>query len=233
MKLIIFFIVCFIFYLIFYLSVNSIHIDFKSFFRKGFKKVDNQFGLYCYTGKQGKGKTYSAIKFLIEQKLDNDYIIITNVHSFQVFQDTIYISSLDELIDLCIKYHEEDVKIIVFFDEIFTVINKSVKIDKKVLSFLSQLRKRNIILVTTAQEWAEINLTFRRYVRYQVDCNMFSIPLFADTAFIFNSINDADLMKWDEIQQEHIAPRIGANFAKCNRSIVESYDTFETVPTNR
>lgn len=233
MKLLIFCIVFFILYLIFYLNTNAIHIDFKSFFRKGFQKVDNQFGLYCYTGKQGKGKTYSAIKFLIEQKLDNDYIIITNVHSFKVFQDTIYISSLDELIDLCIKYHEQGIKIIVFFDEIFTVINKSVKVDKKVLSFLSQLRKRSIILITTAQEWAEINLTFRRYVRYQVDCNMFSIPYFNYTAFIFNSINDAEQMKWDEIQQEHIAPRIGANFAKCNKSIVESYDTFETVPTNR
>ena len=41
--------------------VNKLYIDIKSFFCKGFKKLDNQFGLFAYTGKQGKGKTYSAI----------------------------------------------------------------------------------------------------------------------------------------------------------------------------
>lgn len=34
--------------------VDKVHIDFKSFFKRGFKKTDNQFGLLCYTGKQGR-----------------------------------------------------------------------------------------------------------------------------------------------------------------------------------
>lgn len=29
--------------------VDKVHIDFKSFFKRGFKKTDNQFGLLCYT----------------------------------------------------------------------------------------------------------------------------------------------------------------------------------------
>lgn len=49
--LIFIFIVC---YILFYIFYNKIHIDFKSFFRKGFKKLDNTFGLYCYVGKQRK-----------------------------------------------------------------------------------------------------------------------------------------------------------------------------------
>lgn len=61
---------------------------------------------------------------------------------------------------------------------------------------------------------------------------MFSIPIL-HTAFIFNSINDGDQIKWDNDSQEFIAPRISANLAKCNKSIIQSYDTFETIQTSK
>lgn len=57
---------------------------------------------------------------------------------------------------------------------------------------------------------------------------MFSLPIFHN-AFIYNVINDGDLIKWDNDLQEFVAPRVSANFGKCNRSVVESYDTFETI----
>ena len=157
-------------YGIFFIISSKIHIDFHSFFRKGFKKTDNTFGLYCYVGKQGKGKTYSAIKFLMNYK-KNGYRIITNVKSFNVFSDTIYLDNIYDIIRFCkenIKDNKED-KYIIFFDEIFTILEKNTRLNKEILSFLSQLRKRSIILITTAQEWAEINITFRRYCRYQID----------------------------------------------------------------
>lgn len=219
-------------FFIFFIFNNKIHIDFKSFFKRGFKKIDNDFGLFCYTGKQGKGKTYSAIKFLIQQKLAKNYTIITNVKSFQVFPDTLYFTDILQIIDYCEQFKENDKNVIIFFDEIFTILEKQTKINKKILSFISQLRKRHIIFVTTAQEWAEVNITFRRYVRFQVECNMFALP-FTKTALIFNSINDGDGIKWDNDSQEFLAPRISANFAKCNKSIIQSYDTFETIQTSK
>ena len=82
--------ICFIIILFFYFRSLHLSIDFKSLFKKGFKKIDNYFGLYCYTGKQGTGKTYSAVRFLIKNKLEKDYIVITNVKSFNAFSDTIY-----------------------------------------------------------------------------------------------------------------------------------------------
>lgn len=218
-------------YAIFYIISNKIHINFDTFFKKGFKKYDNTFGLYCYVGKQGKGKTYSAIKFLMKYK-KNGYRIITNVKSFNVYSDTIYLSNISDIIEYCqnnIIDNRKD-KYIIFFDEIFTILEKKQAINKQILSFISQLRKRNIILITTAQEWAEINITFRRYCRYQIDCNMFALP-FTKTAFIFNSINDGDQIRWDETQQEFVAPRISANFSKCNKYVIDSYDTFETIST--
>ena len=39
---------------------KNLHIDFKSFLKKGFKISKDKFGLFCFTGKQGSGKTYSS-----------------------------------------------------------------------------------------------------------------------------------------------------------------------------
>lgn len=222
---------------IYYLKcVLHLSIDWKSLYRKGFQKIDNAFGLFCYTGKQGHGKTYSAIKFCIDEKLRRNSIIITNVTSFKTFSDTVFITDILELIryviNLCDRMPPgEYPNIIIFYDEIFTVLEKQTKINKEILSFISQLRKRHIILITTAQEWLEVNVTFRRYVRFQIDCNMFSFPVLK-TAFLINAINDGEQLKWDNEANEYIAPRIATNFSKGNLSIIESYDTFETISTN-
>ena len=217
--------------LMYYCYSHHFHIDFKSLFKKGFKKTDNLFGLYCYTGKQGTGKTYSCVNFLIKNKILHDYIIITNVKSFNVFNDTIYMNKIDDIIDFMILHEGDNKKYIIFFDEIFTILEKNTKINKKILSFISQLRKREIIFVTTAQEWAEINITFRRYVRFQISCHMFALPL-SKIAFLINKINDGDGIKWDNDSQDWIAPTVATNFMKGNLEVIESYDTFETIETN-
>lgn len=208
--------------------IEKIHVDFRTFFRKGFEKLDDKFGLYCYTGKQGKGKTYSAIKFLIDRKIRDGYIILTNVYSFNYFTDTIYFEKIDDMIDFILEHENDGKKYIIFFDEIFTILEKKTAINKKILSFLSQLRKRKILFITTAQEWSEINITFRRYVRFQIDCNMFE---FFKIALIYNKINDGDQIRWNNDTQEFEAPRVSANFAKCNKYIIDSYNTFETIKT--
>lgn len=181
----------------------------------------------------GKGKTYSSIKFCIDRKLATDCIIYTNVTSFKIFSDTIFITDINELIDTVISYCDNlpadtQPNIIIFFDEIFTILEKGTKINKKILSFISQLRKRKIILVTTAQEWLEINVTFRRYVRFQIDCNMISIPIL-NTAFLINAVNDGEQLKWSQEENEYIAPRIQTNISKGNLAIIDAYDTFETI----
>lgn len=209
--------------------IEKIHVDFRTFFKKGFEKLDDKFGLYCYTGKQGKGKTYSAIKFLIDRKKRDGYIILTNVWSFNYFTDTIYFEKIDEMIDFILEHENDGKKYMIFFDEIFTILEKKTAINKKILSFLSQLRKRKILFITTAQEWSEINITFRRYVRFQIDCNMFE---FFKIALIYNKINDGDQIRWNNDTQEFEAPRVSANFAKCNKYIIDSYNTFETIKTS-
>lgn len=124
-----------------------------------------------------------------------------------------FYEKLEDMIDYVRTLDTDKHKIIIFFDEIFSTLEKSGSLKKEFLSFLSQLRKRKILLITTAQEWSEINITFRRYVRFQVVPNMFPLPIF-NTAFIITQINDGDLIHWDNDCQDFIAPTIETTFAK-------------------
>lgn len=234
-----------------YIKKNNLHIDFKSFFKIGFQKIDNAFGISCYCGKQGTGKTYSAIKFIEEQKEHFGYTVISNVKSYiniaggvdlefykelkknegknhSCSLDYVYEPDIFKIIEYCSTFKENDENILIFFDEIFSVLEKGGALKRDILAFLSQLRKRKILFVTTAQEWAEINITFRRYVRYQISCSMRTFP-FTHKAFLVNSINDGDQIHWDEQQQDYIAPIIQLNISKGLKEIIDKYDTFETI----
>lgn len=216
---------------VYFKDVLKLKIDFKSFLRKGFNRKVNEFGLVCFEGKQGTGKTYSAVKMCIDRKLATGAVIITNVSSFCIFSDTVYISDIYELINYVLSLYDNSSfdnppNIIIFFDEIFTVLTKQSKVDNDILSFLSQLRKRGILFITTAQEWLEIPITFRRYVRFQVNCQ--AISLFNKAIFI-NYVNDGEQLKWSNEENDYIAPRISTKVFKGNVSVVESYDTYETI----
>ena len=207
---------------------KNLHIDLKSFFKKGFKITKDRFGLFCFTGKQGSGKTYSSIRFLLENSKNG--LIVTNVKSFAKTVECIYIDNILEIIEFS-KNYKGDKQLYIFFDEIFTILEKKTAINKDILSFISQLRKRHIILITTAQEWSEINITFRRYVRFQISCSMYRFP-FLHTAIIINAIHDGDTLKWNGDTMEYEADLIQKNIHKSNLWVAETYDTYETINTD-
>lgn len=219
----------------FYLFKNHITLDFKSLFCKGFKKCDNRFGLYTYCGKQGKGKTYTCINALEKIRCqDKKCIILTNVRSYYEYvrKNTksyiLYFESIGQIISYVNANYSTDYHYYIFFDEIFTILEKQTKINKTILSFISQLRKRQITFFTTAQEWSEINITFRRYSRFQVNCNMISLPIF-NIAFIIYDIINGDNIHWDETCQDFVGDRIGGYIGKAKLDIVKKYNTFETI----
>lgn len=215
------------------LFVNHLHIDFASLFRRGFAKNDDKFGLYTYTGVQGEGKTYSAVKFCNKMVQNHGYIVITNVSSYCAFSNIIYEYDILKLIDFIIKNNNKDgKKYIIFFDEIFTVLMKGKSVNEDILGFLAQLRKRGIIFVTTAQSWAEIPITFRRFCRFQISCHMFSIP-FINRAFCLNKINDGYNARWNNNTQDFEAPLLQTNFSKAEKHIIEDYDTYETIKVKK
>lgn len=195
-------------------------IKWKTFFKKGFKPTRGKFGVYCYCGKQGSGKTYSVVEFILNNP---NMQVYGNVSSLEHLENYTYFSGFDELLKL-----RDKTNCIIFYDEIFTALTKSSKINSDVLDFLSQMRKRKIVFLTTAQEWLEIPMTLRRYCRFQIECNMINIYI---TGLLIKHCYNAELMKWSNDDNEYIAPLEETTISKCNLCVANSYDTFEQIKT--
>lgn len=196
---------------------NKVKIKFRTFFHKGFKARRGKFGVYCYCGKQGTGKTYSVVEFLNEHK---DMKIYANLKSIKGIEYEI-IETFEDLLEL---RNEHDC--VIFYDEIFSALLKGQRLTKPVINFLSQMRKRKIIFLTTAQEWTEVPLSFRRFCRYQIDCSIFNLLPFSILIKVFK---DAENMKWSNDDQEHVAPILETSISKMQLHIADSYDTFEQI----
>lgn len=196
---------------------NKVRIKFRTFLKKGFAPTRGKFGVYCYCGKQGQGKTYSAVEYLLHNTDSRIYANISTIKNV----DYTYFNGFKQLLEL---RNEHDC--IIVYDEIFTALTKSSKINEDVLDFLSQMRKRRIIFITTAQEWLEINITLRRYCRYQIDCHMFN---FFGLGILTKTFKDAEKMKWSNLDNDYMAPLLETSISKCNLEVANSYDTYEQI----
>lgn len=214
------FIILLLCFVVFFLYKKHLKINLFSFFRKGFKCDNSRAGCYIFNGKQGYGKTYGVVNFLLENK---NISIYSNVRLNGI--NHTYFEGFDTLI----KLGQTKKDCIIFYDEIFTALNKSSKMTNEFMSFVSQLRKRNIYFITTAQEWLEINLTLRRYCRYSIQCrkiNFFGIPIF------IQSIGDAYNMIYDKETGEYTCPIVATKIMKGNKKVVKAYDTYEIINSN-
>lgn len=224
MKYIVILAILLIVLLTFYLISNKVKVKFKTFFHRGFRPSRGNFGIYCYDGKQGKGKTYSLVEYLIDHK--NSSMIFCNIADIKNL-DYEYFTGFKELMEIkkyidSPNFHTHK-QIIIVFDEIFTELQKKSVLTQDVLDFLCQMRKRQIIFLTTAQEWAEIPLTFRRFCRYRINCNMFP---FLGTGILIKTFYDAENMKWSNDEQEFVAPLCETTLSHTRKFIADSYNTF-------
>lgn len=204
--------------IIFLLVKYKITVDFLSFFKKGFSARRGKFGVYCFCGKQGSGKTFSTVNFILKHL---EMPVYSNVHLKDI--DYTYYNGFSEL--LKIKDHH----CIIVFDEIFSALTKSTRMSSEVLAFLSQMRKKNVIFITTAQEWLEINITLRRYVRYQIDCQIINILPFS---ILIEHYRDGEQMKWSNLDNEYIAPIVATKISKMMLQVTTHYDTWEVIDQN-
>lgn len=200
---------------------NKIKIKWPTFLKKGFAPNRGKFGVYCYCGKQGQGKTYSVVEFLLQNK---DKRIYSNISTLQGVKYT----PIGDFNDLLKLRSESDC--IIVYDEIFTALTRQSKINTDVLDFLSQMRKRRIIFLTTAQEWLEINITLRRYCRYQIQCRMFN---FLNLGILVKTFSDAENMKWSNDDNDYVAPLLETSISKCNLYVANSYDTNEQIESSQ
>lgn len=204
--------------LVYWFKSNKIKIKWRTLFKKGLKIERGSFGVYLYDGKQGNFKTYSCVEALLTQFKDKR--IFSNVTSIKGVEYT-PIGGLDDLLNL-----RNETDCVILFDEIFSYLTKSSRMTTDILDFLSQMRKRRIIFITTAQEWLEINITLRRYCRYRINCEVIN---FLGLTFIKKSFYDAEHMKWSNEDNEYVAPLLETTISKPNLWVAQSYDTFEQI----
>lgn len=205
-----------------YRFFKNYKVKLNTFFKKGVRVFRSRFGVYIYDGKQGTGKTASAISFIFEN-MSQERPVYANMTSIKGIDYT-YFNGLEGLL----KLQELNVQhCIIFYDEIFSLLTKQTKLTEDVLSFLSQMRKRDIIFITTCQEWLELPITLRRYCRYQIKCSIKTPPFLSSLSF--KQINDAEQMKYDKEQNEYIAPLVTNTISKLTYFILNSYDTLETI----
>ena len=119
-----------VFIIALFIRFRHTKIKWRTFFRKGFAPRRGKFGVYCYCGKQGSGKTYSTVEFILQNK----YIpIYSNVSTIRGVKYT-YFNGFDQLLKL-----RDKTDCIIFYDEIFTALTKSSKMSTEVLDFLSHM----------------------------------------------------------------------------------------------
>lgn len=214
-------------FLVIYCFKNKVKIKWKTFKSKGFRPIRGDFGLFVYTGAQGKGKTYSLVEYLLDNnkkiKVFSNVSDIKNVDDITYFRGFEGIIKIKEALDNGSLVVPKKKKLVIVYDELFQDFTRGDKLSKPVMDFLSQMRKRKIICLTTAQYWSPIPIDFRRFARYQIDCNM--IP-FLWGGFLIKVFHDAEQMKWSNDDQDFVAPVTETTITKCRKIVSQSYDTF-------
>ena len=236
------YIIIFVVILILYLKFsNKIQIKYKTFLKKGFRVDRGVFGIYCYVGMQGQGKTYSCAEYVFDNYKHCE--IFSNVTFYNI--DYTYFTGFKEMLELRDKidyaqlnnknfiiFHGKkilidfDKQILFIYDELFSELVRGSRIDNNVLDFISQMRKRKFILLTTCQIWSDIPITWRRLTRFEIDCSMHN---FLGLNVLVKIFRDGENMKWSNDDQEFVAPLISTTVTHTRKCVSSIYNTYERI----
>lgn len=205
------------------MNIGKTKIEFNTFFKKGLKPIDDRFGVYEITGKQGSGKTYYAVKLVLSQDLNILNKIYTNIKSLKI--DGYDINYFDKIKDI---YYNTEEYCIFLIDEIARLYPKNAPCDVQFYAWLNQCRKRKRIVIMCTQEWKELPMWLRRPVKYNITTNKTILSRFG----IYKTcIGDGENLVYDKDEGEYYAPPIKYIIYKRNKYIASLYDTYEAVNT--
>lgn len=149
----------------------------------------NLYGLYIAVGRQGSGKTLFMIKLLIDN-LKYKSKIFSNINLYNIERDytKISLSTREETITdvpLMLDMLDDDINIfndsIIFLDEIHKDLDSRdfwSESSRKVQGFFSQLRKRNCLVLATAQYFGLIDNRVRKQCFNVFDMRKISNEIF-------------------------------------------------------
>jgi len=149
----------------------------------------NLYGLYIAVGRQGSGKTLFMVKLLIDN-LKYKSKIFSNINLYNIDHDytKISLSTREDTITdvpLMLDMLDEDINIfndsIIFLDEIHKDLDSRdfwSESSRKIQGFFSQLRKRNCLVLATAQYFMLIDNRVRKQCFNVFDMRKISNEMF-------------------------------------------------------
>ena len=111
------------------MKIFKTDIKFKSFKYKKVRYIDDSFGVYLITGKQGTNKTYYAVYLATLQNLKRVNYIKTNIHSLNI--PNVKIVYFDKIKEIC---EDTDKNVIYIIDELSRKYKKDTPCDKGPIS---------------------------------------------------------------------------------------------------
>lgn len=204
------------------MKIFNTDIRFNTFFKRGLPKIDDRFGIYFVTGRQGSGKNYYATMLLLQQDKNLCNKVYTNVHSLKI--PGYNIKYFDRLSDL---YYNTEEYCIFLIDEISRKYDKNSKTDTQFYAWLNQSRKRKRIVILITQEWRELPMWIRRPAKYMISTKKTRL---LNVFGIYTSvIGDAENLTFNKDEGEYECPPIMKIIYKRNKAVANLYDTFEAV----
>lgn len=195
----------------------------KTFIKKRVKYIDDQFGVYLITGKQGSNKTYYAVQLTTDQDKNRVNYIKTNIHSLKIPGYRIqYFTKIEEIID------DTDTNVIYIIDEVSKKYPKESRCDKPFYAWMNQSRKRNRIVILITQEYLELPMWIRRPCKYMLTSSPIRF-LTRLTGFYKCTVGNGYDLVYDKDEGIYTCPTIQTIIYKRNEQIASYYDTFEPI----
>lgn len=204
------------------IKISKYDFRFSTFFKKGLKRLDDRFGVWFITGKQGSNKSYMATYLLSRQSPKICNKVFTNVKSLKNSNfDIVYFDTVQEL------YHNTEEYCIFIIDEVSRKYDKNSRTDTQFYAWLNQSRKRKRIVIMITQEWRELPMWLRRPAKYMFTSKPTRIlSLFGVYTCV---VGDAENLVFDKDEGEYNCPTIKYIFYRRNKRIADMYDTFEAI----
>lgn len=203
------------------MQLFNTRIEFSTFVKKGLPRIDDRYGVYFVTGRQGSGKSYYAVKLVLAQDKNTCSKIYTNVKSLNIpGYNIIYFDNIKDL------YFNTDEYCIFLIDEISRKYDKSSKTDTQFYAWLNQSRKRKRIVIMITQEWRELPMWIRRPAKIMITTKR---NIFSNFGIYTTIVGDAENLVFNKDEGEYECPTIKRIIYKRNNKIASMYDTFEAI----
>lgn len=205
------------------MKIAKYDIKTDTFKYKKVKYIDDRFGVYLISGKQGSNKTYYAVYLATLQSEFKVNKIKTNIHSLCI--PGYYIEYFEKITEI---YKDVEQDCIFIIDEISRKYHKNSPCDKDFYAWLNQCRKRNRIAILITQEYLELPMWLRRPCKFYL--NNSTIPILTKIFGLYRcTVGNGYNLVYNKEENEYECPTVQINIYKRNEYIASLYDTFEPI----